>query len=328
MFLLLPIICVGNGKVVKFEGLGKISGCSSFMMEGGNTFLIDSIRYKISGEHLEIIGHDSSKRPKGHIIPVSTFSFHGKDYELTTIGKGAFSNCHGIYSIDLPESVSEISCNAFENCINLKSITIPEKVKQIETETFYGCENLRDIVISKNVASIKVSAFYNCHRLTSITIDPENPVYDSRGNCNAIIYTKSNTLIIGCAKTVIPNGVVCIESNAFDHNYLIKDIICSKSIVTIRKHAFYGCKNVNSISLQQNVTEIEEDAFYGCDKITSIKVKKENKKYDSRNNCNAIIETKTNKLIFGCAGTSIPNSVTCIGKDAFARNSLLTYIKT
>ena len=39
--------------------------------------------------------------------------------------------------------------------------------------------------------------------------------------------------------------------------------------------------------------------------------------YDSRNNCNAIIETATNTLHSGCKTTIIPNSVTSIGAWAF-----------
>ena len=40
--------------------------------------------------------------------------------------------------------------------------------------------------------------------------------------------------------------------------------------------------------------------------------------YDSRNNCNAIIETATNKLMSGCQRTIIPNTVTTIGDFAFS----------
>lgn len=48
--------------------------------------------------------------------------------------------------------------------------------------------------------------------------------------------------------------------------------------------------------------------------------------YDSRNNCNAIIETSTNALLYGCRNTVIPNTVTSIGQYAFERNNSLTSI--
>ena len=48
--------------------------------------------------------------------------------------------------------------------------------------------------------------------------------------------------------------------------------------------------------------------------------------YDSRNNCNAIIETASNTLIAGCKNTVIPNSVTSIGSSAFQGCSGLTSV--
>jgi hypothetical protein len=51
-----------------------------------------------------------------------------------------------------------------------------------------------------------------------------------------------------------------------------------------------------------------------------------NTKFDSRDNCNAIIETATNILIAGCKNTTIPNSVTSIGRGAFGNCSTLTSI--
>ena len=57
-----------------------------------------------------------------------------------------------------------------------------------------------------------------------------------------------------------------------------------------------------------------------------MKVASGNRFYDSRNNCNAIIETTSNTLISGCQNTIIPNSVTTIGNYAFDEISSLTSI--
>lgn len=78
----------------------------------------------------------------------------------------------------------------------------------------------------------------------------------------------------------------------------------------IAKWAFLNCDELTSV-------EIGERAFGCCAGLASIEVAKENKVFDSRDNCNAIIETKTNKLICGCKTTVIPNSVTVIGEHAF-----------
>jgi len=74
---------------------------------------------------------------------------------------------------------------------------------------------------------------------------------------------------------------------------------------------------LTSITIPNSVTSIGEGAFAKCDGLTSIVIAKGNSKYDSRDNCNAIIETETNSLIAGCKNTTIPNSVTEIGDYAF-----------
>ena len=72
---------------------------------------------------------------------------------------------------------------------------------------------------------------------------------------------------------------------------------------------------------------IEDSAFSGCQNLTSIIVDKKNQKYDSRNDCNAIIDTQTNALIMGCKNTIIPEDIKSIGVDAFYRCTGLTSIK-
>jgi hypothetical protein len=64
----------------------------------------------------------------------------------------------------------------------------------------------------------------------------------------------------------------------------------------------------------------------GCTSLTSIVVENGNTVYDSRNNCNAIIETETNTLIQGCKDTVIPNTITTIDRYSFSGYSTLTGI--
>lgn len=175
-------------------------------------------------------------------------------------------------------------------------IVIPEGVTKIGDKAFGKPMNgvcLTSVHIPKTVKFIGDMAF-TYSSLTSIVVDKGNPVFDSRDDCNAIIETATNTLVFGFKETVIPNSVTSIKKNAF-HD-----------------------ENLTSIVIPQSVTVIECNAFSGLNHLTSIVVDENNKVYDSRNNCNAIVETATNTLIKGCRNTIIPNTITSIGEKAFS----------
>ena len=222
---------------------------------------------------------------------------------VTSIGQYAFWNCSKLSSITLPGSISSIEMGMFANCFNLTSITIPNSVTSIGNNAFSYCSGLTSISIPNSVTSIGSRAFGSCSGLTSIMVEESNSIYDSRDNCNAIIETATNTLIAGCKNTIIPNSVTSIES-----------------------YAFRDCSGLTSISIPNSVTSIGDYAFSSCSGLTSIMVEESNSIYDSRDNCNAIIETATNTLIAGCKNTIIPNSVASIGNNAFFGCSGLTSI--
>ena len=117
---------------------------------------------------------------------------------------------------------------------------------------------------------------------------------------------------------VIPDGVTEIGWGAFKGCTSLESIDIPNSVTEIGGRAFQGCTSLESIVIPNSVTKISWNAFLGCTSLESIQVDKSNPHYDSRNNCNAIIETSTNRIVRGCAKTTIPNSVTVIGSIAFS----------
>ena len=164
-----------------------------------------------------------------------------------------------------------------------------------------------------------------CAALASIIIDENNSTYDSRDNCNAIIETASNTLIAGCKNTAIPDSVTSIASQAFDYHTGLTSITIPDNVTSIGACAFRRC-SFESVTIPASVNSIEQSSFSRCTNLASIIIDENNSTYDSRDNCNAIIETASNTLIAGCKNSTIPNGVTSIGDKAFQECSGLTSI--
>ena len=119
-------------------------------------------------------------------------------------------------------------------------------------------------------------------------------------------------------KVVIENGVTNISQYAFFSCNQITSITIPNSVINIGNSAFNGCSSLTSITIPNSVTSIGKLAFYSTPRLSSIKVEDGNIYYDSRNNCNAIIETQSNTLLKGCKNTIIPNTVTSIELSAFS----------
>jgi hypothetical protein len=129
------------------------------------------------------------------------------------------------------------------------------------------------------------------------------------------------------AFVLISDSVTEIETGAFCGCKGLMGITIPDSVLTIGDSAFKNCSALTSVVIGKSVNEIYPNSFTDCTSLASIVVSDGNKKYDSRNNCNAIIEKTSNALIAGCKNTIIPNTVTSIGEDAFAGIETLTAIE-
>ena len=156
---------------------------------------------------------------------------------------------------------------AFDSCKSLKSLTLSEDLVSIGEHAFYGCESLEAVEIPSCVSIIGPSSFGRCINLSEIIVDSDNAVFNSRGNCNAIIETGTNTLVVGCKNTVIPDGVKSIGDSAFHYCTGLTSIKLPDSVTLIDDYAFFVCENLESVNIPDGVTRIGEMAFANCDSL-------------------------------------------------------------
>ena len=336
---------------VKSIGGHAFDGCSNIKtikVENGNT-IYDSrndcnaiIR---TADNELIIGCSNTVIPNS-VISIGPFAFAGCSgltsliipNSVTSIGSSAFEDCSSLTSITIPDGVTTIGSYAFKDCSGLTSLTFPNSLTTIEHHAFYGDSVLTSLVIPNSVTTIEECAFLGCSGLTSLTISNnltsiENAVFFSCRNLisvtipNSVISIKSSAFAFcsGLTSITIPNSVTSIGWEAFKECSSLASVTIPNSVTSISYHAFYHCSSLTSVIIGNGLMSLDR-AFESCNSLSSIQVASDNTYYDSREGCNAIIETSTNKLVFGCKTTVIPNSVTSIGSSAFEDCSGLTSI--
>ncbi len=166
---------------------------------------------------------------------------------VTIIDKHAFNTCNRLLFVTIGNSVTSIGEKAFALCTRLTEITFPYSVTNIGDNAFASCSELTTVTIPSSITSIGNHAFISCSGLTSIFVEQNNSVYDSRDNCNAIIETSTNTLLMGCVNTIIPNSVTSIGSHAFRDFNGLSEITIPNSVTSIEYQAFAFCTGLTDI---------------------------------------------------------------------------------
>ena len=257
-------------------------------------------RASADGESAELYGYYYEDAPAEGISVVVPDTWNGLPVTVVT---NAFQSAEAVVSVELPDTIRSIVSYAFRY------------------------SGIVDITIPAGVTYIEGGAFENCYSLESITVEEGNAVYHSAGNC--VIETETNTLIIGCNGSVIPDdgSVTSIGGSAFSGCAALTSITIPDGVTTIDSSAFRGCDSLVSVTIGKGVTGyLSYNIFSWCESLETLTVVEGNPVYHSEGNC--IIETATNTLIIGCKGSVIPDdgSVTSIGWGAFDNCTALTSI--
>ena len=178
---------------------------------------------------------------------------------VKVIANNAFTGCHSLTSISIPDGVTSIGDSAFSGCDSLTNIIIPKSVTGIGNCAFSDCDSLTSINIPDSVTRIASCAFSFCYSLTNINIPDSVTSIGESAFCECNSLTSIN----------IPESVTNIGEHAFSCCYSLTSIYIPKSVANIGEHAFKYCKSLTSINIPDGVTTIGKGAFWGCDSLPS-----------------------------------------------------------
>ena len=258
--------------------------------------------YISGGNYVSVVkrfdsGTNTLRPYSGFIDIPQTIEVNGVNVPVKYIATDAFQGCTGLLGVSLPNTITKINSRAFFGCTSLSSIYIPNSVEEIGQAAFYGCTGLTDIygMEKSKIKIIGANAFCQCSSINSVSF---------------------------------PNTLETIGNSAFENSMLNSadvSITLPQSLKRIGDKAFLGVC-INSLFIPKNVISIGARAFdtYGC---YYIGVDPMNNVYDSRNDCNAIIDKWNETLVFGCNYTTIPDGITGISSYAFANCMLLTSVE-
>ena len=172
---------------------------------------------------------------------------------VTRIGFTAFQWAPDLEEVTIPNTVKTIGEAAFNLCPKLRSITIPNSVVTIEEWGIAHNESLRELHLGSGAVNLDNCAIVGNTALEVITVDENNPVYDSRNNCNGIITTVNNSMVhdrhilfTACSRTVLPREVTWIARGAYQHQGITM-VILPAQITNLEYTCFEGCEYLTAI---------------------------------------------------------------------------------
>ena len=231
---------------------------------------------------------------------------------VPSVYNNGYNRMHKVLSI-----TSSVDTSGEADELKLQTIKLSNYIKVIDAYALSYCKDLISLEIPASVTRIDELAIYGCDKLESIIVDENNSVYDSRENCNAIIKTQNNSLMVGCKNTTIPNTIEYISQNAFALNTGIISIYIPNNVLEIGNDAFMYCENLQSVSFANDskLNKIGNNAFENCSSLKQITIPNGTTTIGNYAFDGTMIET-----------INIPENTTKIGANAFNECSYLEEI--
>ena len=286
----------------------------------GSRFTVNGFMYEVRKDSvsLSVVGYQPSHEvdySKPFHIPGSV-TYNGRTFPVVGIEREAFRGHTELRSVIVDEGITCIGMYAFDSCVNMDSLYLPASLDGFQPPFLGDCDNLKSLVVDK-----------------------DNPDFDSRDGCNAMIW--DDELVVGCSYTKIPTSIESIGEWAFYNCNMLERLVIPEGVEKIYGFAFFGCSNLKEVNLPTSLIQIWGSVFEGCNSLTSIfipknvnylvngnifmrcnnlvsvEVDKENSVYDSRNNCNGIVRKADAALVSACKTTTISDNIRILADGCY-----------
>ena len=243
---------------------------------------------------------------QSEIVIPETVQNAGSTYIVNTIGDYAFRYSQNLTSLTIPNSVTTVGAAIVEYTPKLEKLSIPESVVKVGWLAF-ARSGASEVTIPASASKWydECCAFQESENLVKATFAQGTTAIQDR-------------IFFGCEAlrvVELPDGIVEIGAGAFAGCNALHELRLPEGLKSILNRTFRGCP-LRSLEIPSTVENIEGSALLGT-MLSRVTVNTNNKVYDSRDNCNAVIRTKDNTLIAATNGTFIPESVDSIAMEAF-----------
>ena len=312
------LTCVKIPEGVTKIGLGAFSKCSKLtsVIIPSTVTQIDEYAF----DYCTSLSHIVSEIQQPNTIKSNVFDTHSSSYSVYSqatlvVADGSKSAYKSKAAWSTFTNIKEASEQTARTIRVAKAGTLPDLISdlekyKIEELTLTGELNGTDIRLIRDMAG--TSSYGRSHGSFAYYVSTD-------GKLKTLNIFGANIVKGGDGYVTVPWELevgTCSED-------CYEDLYTSDNTIS---HLFFYLTKLESIVIPKSVTSIAPDAFKNCPSLNSLKVGSGNPYYDSRDNCNAIIEKSSNTLIAGCKNSIVPNGVTGIGANVFDGCSGLTSI--